>query len=100
MLRALRVQYPGAVYHVMDRGDWQERIFLDDVDRQDWLKTLAEACAERLRRETTLSVKWIAGRLQLGTPKSARALLHQRMRRPQAPTTPELCAQLQFQPIV
>ena len=44
MPRALRVEYPGAVYHVMDRGDRQERIFLDDVDRQDWLKTLAEAC--------------------------------------------------------
>ena len=44
MPRALRVEYPGAIYHVMDRGDRQERIFLDDLDRQDWLKTLAEAC--------------------------------------------------------
>jgi putative transposase len=44
MPRALRVEYPRAMYHVMDRGDHQERIFLDDVDRQDWLKTLAEAC--------------------------------------------------------
>lgn len=44
MPRALRVEYPGAMYHIMDRGDRQERIFLDDVDRQDWLKTLAEAC--------------------------------------------------------
>jgi REP element-mobilizing transposase RayT len=44
MPRALRVEYPGAIYHVTDRGDRQERIFLDDVDRQDWLKTLAEAC--------------------------------------------------------
>ena len=32
------------MYHVMDRGNRPERIFLDDVDRQDWLKTLAEAC--------------------------------------------------------
>lgn len=44
MPRALRVEYPGAMYHVMNRGDRQERIFLNDVDRQDWLKTLAEAC--------------------------------------------------------
>jgi REP element-mobilizing transposase RayT len=44
MPRALRVEYPGAIYHVMDRGDRQERIFLDEVDRQDFLKTLAEAC--------------------------------------------------------
>ena len=33
MPRAMRVEYPGAIYHVMDRGD-----------RQDLLKTLAEAC--------------------------------------------------------
>ena len=44
MPRAMRVEYPGAIYHVMDRGDRQEDIFVDDVDRQDLLKTLAEAC--------------------------------------------------------
>jgi REP element-mobilizing transposase RayT len=44
MPRKLRVQYPGAMYHVMSRGGWREDIFLDDVDRQDFLKTLAEAC--------------------------------------------------------
>ena len=35
---------PGAIYHVMSRGDRQQAIYLDDVDRQDFLKTLAEAC--------------------------------------------------------
>src|SRR5213078_1464602 len=44
MPRRLRVEYPGAVYHVMSRGDRREDIFVDDVDRQDFLKTLAEAC--------------------------------------------------------
>jgi len=44
MPRKLRVQYPGAIYHVMDRGNRGEKIFLDDVDRQDFLKTLAETC--------------------------------------------------------
>ena len=44
MPRKLRVEYPGALYHVLSRGDRREDIFLDDVDRQDWLKTLAEAC--------------------------------------------------------
>ena len=43
MAPKLRVQYPGAVYHVMSRGDRREDIFLNDVDRQDFLKTLAEA---------------------------------------------------------
>jgi|ERR1035441_307481 hypothetical protein len=40
----MRVEYPGAIYHVMDRGDRREDIFVDDVDRQDFLKILAEAC--------------------------------------------------------
>jgi REP element-mobilizing transposase RayT len=40
----MRVQYPGAIYHVMSRGDRRENIFLSDVDRQDFLKTVAEAC--------------------------------------------------------
>ena len=44
MPRKLRIEYPGAIYHLMSRGDRRERIFLDDVDRQDFIKTLAEAC--------------------------------------------------------
>jgi REP element-mobilizing transposase RayT len=44
MARKLRVEYPGALYHVMSRGDRREDIFLDDVDRHDLIKTLAEAC--------------------------------------------------------
>ena len=43
MPRKLRVEYAGAIYHVMSRGDRREDIYLDDVDRQDYLKTLAEA---------------------------------------------------------
>src|SRR6266436_1843423 len=44
MPRQLRVEYPGAIYHVMSRGDCKKDIYLDVVDRQDFLKTLAEAC--------------------------------------------------------
>jgi REP element-mobilizing transposase RayT len=40
------VEYPGAVYHVMNRGDRRERIFKDDGDRQGFLKALSEACAK------------------------------------------------------
>jgi putative transposase len=39
-----RIQYPGAIYHLMSRGNRREKIFLDDVDRLDFLKTRAEAC--------------------------------------------------------
>jgi hypothetical protein len=33
MPRQLRIEYPGAIYHVMSRGDRREPVFLDDVDR-------------------------------------------------------------------
>ncbi len=42
MARKLRVEYPGAVYHVMNRGDRREPIFRDDKDRVLFLETLAE----------------------------------------------------------
>ncbi|MCB1127138.1 MAG: hypothetical protein KDM81_11610 [Verrucomicrobiae bacterium] len=44
MARQLRIEYPGAIYQVMSRGDWREDIFHDEVDRLESLKTLAEAC--------------------------------------------------------
>ncbi|MHB8519900.1 MAG: transposase [Limisphaerales bacterium] len=44
MPRQLRIEYPCAIHHVMSRGDRRENIYLDDVDRQDFLKTLAEVC--------------------------------------------------------
>src|ERR1039458_8627600 len=44
MARKLRIQYPGAIYHVMNRGGRREAIFEDDEDRQRLLQTLTEAC--------------------------------------------------------
>ena len=44
MARALRIEYPGATYHVMCRGNGGSDIFLDDKDRTRFLDTLAEAC--------------------------------------------------------
>ena len=46
MARKLRVEYPGAIYHVMNRGDRREPIFKDDADRLCFLETLGEACAK------------------------------------------------------
>ena len=44
MARKPRVEYPGAIYHVMNRGDRREPIFKDDQDRRRFLETLGEAC--------------------------------------------------------
>jgi REP element-mobilizing transposase RayT len=46
MPRPLRLEYPGAIYHVMNRGDRREPIFKDDRDRQRFLATLGEACVK------------------------------------------------------
>jgi len=46
MARKLRIQFSGAIYHVMSRGDRREDIFRDDLDREAFLKTLADACAK------------------------------------------------------
>ena len=44
MPRKVRIQYAGAVYHVMCRGDRREAIFSDDGDREIFLATLAQMC--------------------------------------------------------
>jgi putative transposase len=46
MPRKLRMEYAGAIYHIMNRGDRREDIFLDDADRERFLATLGEACAK------------------------------------------------------
>ncbi len=46
MARKLRIQYPGAIYHVMNRGDRREAIFLTDADRRCFIETLAQACGK------------------------------------------------------
>lgn len=80
---------------MMSRRDCPENIFLDDVDRQEFLKTLDEAwqktglevhetdaakwrMALRLRAETTLTIGSIAERLNLGTAKRARVRIRKR----------------------
>lgn len=46
MPRPLRIEYAGACYHVMSRGDRREAIFADDEDRERLLAALGEACAK------------------------------------------------------
>ena len=46
MARKLRIQYPGAIYHVTNRGNRREAIFKDDQDRERMLETLTEVCGK------------------------------------------------------
>jgi putative transposase len=44
MLRQLRLEYEGAIYHVMARGNRRQSIYRDDRDRLAWLDFLSRAC--------------------------------------------------------
>ena len=43
MARPLRIQYPGAVYHVTCRGNERRNIFQEDNDRQAFLRSLSKS---------------------------------------------------------
>ena len=89
------------------------RILAEELCRRGWTESdLAArlrsdpgklAIAVRLRNETTLPVKWIAARVQIGTAKGAKPVLHRSRRGPHQPKptrADEPCAQLEFQSTV
>jgi putative transposase len=40
MARQIRIEYAGALYHVMARGNQGRDIYADDQDRKLWLEAL------------------------------------------------------------
>ena len=44
MARPLRLEFPGAIYHVTSRGDRREAIYEEDTDRLEWLAILSKVC--------------------------------------------------------
>ena len=46
MPRQARIDAPGAVHHIIIRGIEQTAIFVDDQDREDFIKRLSELIAE------------------------------------------------------
>jgi REP element-mobilizing transposase RayT len=73
MPRQWRLQYPGALYHVINRGGRRESIFADDRDRRRFLEILGEACQQTGWQghayglmSHPFHLKWIAARLQMG----------------------------------
>ena len=47
MARPIRIEYPGAVYHVICRGNNRQAIFRDDQDRRRYLEKLSFYCQEK-----------------------------------------------------
>jgi REP element-mobilizing transposase RayT len=50
MARSWRIEYEGALYHVLSRGNQRQAIFLDDKDHGRFLDTIGEM-AERFAVE-------------------------------------------------
>jgi len=44
MSRKLRFEYPGAIYHIINRGNYRSRIFQSEGAKKSFEKTLFEAC--------------------------------------------------------
>ena len=73
MPRQLRLEYPGAIYHLMNRGDRREPIFKHDLDvprinGDPFMNADPDKVriARRLRGETTVTLRWIADELSMG----------------------------------
>jgi hypothetical protein len=85
MARQLRVQYPGAPYHVMNRGEARFesaeepalQLVAEALHRRGWTEAELQKrrkgdrhkmpMAGRLRGETTMTLKWTAERLAMGS---------------------------------
>jgi hypothetical protein len=85
------------------------RIIAEELARRGWpeseLATIRRsdpgklASAARLRNETTLPIKWIAARVQIGTAKGAKSVLHHLAQSQDERKTAralKTCAQLEF----
>jgi hypothetical protein len=46
MVRPLRIEFPGAVYHITARGNARQLIFLDDTDRESFLELISSVVAK------------------------------------------------------
>ena len=70
MPRKLRVEYEGAIYHVMNRGDRREPIFKDETDREQFVRTLGECCAKTDWQVHALCLMGNHFHLVIETPKA------------------------------
>ena len=102
MARRLRLQDQGALYHVINRGNYRRDVFETSGAARSFEATLMEACdrhrwrlgksaadierdpkgvdgkiavASRLRHEATAPHRWIARALNMGSPASVRVYL-------------------------
>ena len=67
MARPLRIEYPGAYYHVMNRGQSRRNIFIEDKGRQTFLDLLADMA--RLWKVEMYAYLWITTTISCCRPR-------------------------------
>jgi REP element-mobilizing transposase RayT len=70
MARPIRVEFPGAVYHVMARGNERRAIFWDDQDRRGFLQAVEQAVAQFGLRVHAFCLMPNHYHLLVGTPRA------------------------------
>lgn len=45
MPQGLRIEYPGAVYHVLNRGNYRQEVFAAEASKMAFASALPAACA-------------------------------------------------------
>ncbi|ACB73779.1 transposase [Opitutus terrae] len=70
MARRLRVQYEGAIYHVINRGNYRRDVFETPATAQSFEATLAEACEQYRWRLHAFAIMRNHYHLALETPEA------------------------------
>ena len=67
MARSIRIRYPGAVYHVIARGNHGQAVLGGNIYRKLFLQALGMVVlAWWLRQRTTVPLRWVSERLVMG----------------------------------
>ena len=82
MPRKQRIEYPGAIYHVISRGNYRKELFLRQNTGEAFERCLFEVVdrgqiAKELRSKTTAGNPWIALRLNMGHPSRVTNLIRE-----------------------
>lgn len=77
MARKLRIEYPGALCHVINRGNYRRDLFENIGTARSFEEAVLEVCHKfRQLRKDGVPYKWIAEALQMGKASSVRAYVH------------------------
>ena len=56
MARVWRIEYEGALYHILSRGNGGQPIFLKDRDRENFLETVSQMVREEMENVMELTI--------------------------------------------